>query len=167
MLAFTRDFLYGDEITSATELNRQPGRVLDRASERPVTITRNNEHFALLRRENMTALVKAATQTKILFEVINVAYRLRLGEHFGSEHPYGWLNVFDQEDLSQFIEEISKAFRQGSETDDWDAIAAVIHEWHESALAIQSPEIAAAFEDESDEVLLTPPSPDIDWEQVA
>ncbi len=96
-----------------------------------------------------------------MFEIINVACRLQQGEQFGSEHPYGWLNVFDREYLSQFIEEISYAFRQGSETGDWDAIAAAIHEWHESALAIQSPEIAAAFDDESDEVLLTQPSPDM------
>ena len=32
--------VYGDELITATELNWQPGRVLDLAWERPVSITR-------------------------------------------------------------------------------------------------------------------------------
>ncbi|MEH1820488.1 MAG: hypothetical protein V7L31_15655 [Nostoc sp.] len=35
---------------------------------------------------------------------------------------------------------------------------AIIHEWHESAVAIASPELAAAFSAETNEVALTKPS---------
>lgn len=49
MLITASASVYGDELITATELNRQPGRVLDTAWERPVTITRNKQHFALLR----------------------------------------------------------------------------------------------------------------------
>ncbi len=37
-------------------------------------------------------------------------------------------------------------------------IEAIIHEWLESAIAIASPELAAAFSAETDEVPLTVPS---------
>ncbi|WP_225225312.1 hypothetical protein [Komarekiella delphini-convector] len=40
----------------------------------------------------------------------------------------------------------------------WDLIDAIIHEWHESAIAITSPDLTAAFNDEADEVFLTQPS---------
>ncbi len=42
MLSGGKNSIYSDELISATELNRQPGRVLDIAQERPVTITRND-----------------------------------------------------------------------------------------------------------------------------
>jgi len=44
--------------------------------EHPVTITRNDQSFALLRREEVTSLVKAATQSKAVFETLTVAFSL-------------------------------------------------------------------------------------------
>lgn len=150
--------VYGDELITATELNRQPGRVLDKAWERPVTITRNEQHFALLRRDRMTYMIKAATMSQVVLELIHVAYRLRLGEQIGVEHPYGWLKIFDEEELSELITEVESAYRLvGSEPQAWDSLDALIHEWHESAIAISSKELMAAFNDELDEVLLTQP----------
>lgn len=149
--------VYGDELITATELNRQPGRILDRAREHPVTITRNDEYFALLPRDDMTFWVKSATQAKVVFEIINVAYRLRLKEQIADEHPYGWLKAFDSQELDELVTELENTFRLvGVEARAIDMIDVLIHEWHESALAISSPELAAAFNDEVDEVLLTP-----------
>lgn len=150
--------VYSDELISATELNRQPGRILDRALEHPVTITRNDQSFALLRREEMANLVKASAQTGVVVEMINVAYRLCQGDKIGSEHPYGWLKVFDTEELNGLVLEIFDAFRRCSDTGGWEMLDAVIHEWHESALAIESPELAVAFNEELDEVPLTQPN---------
>lgn len=93
------------------------------------------------------------------FEVIATAYRLRLGEEIGSENLYGWLKVFDKDELSELIAEIEKDYRLvESEPAAWERIEATIYEWHESAIALSSPELAAAFTDEIDEVLLTQPS---------
>ncbi len=149
--------VYGDELITATELNRQSGRILDRAREHPVTITRNDEYFALLPRDDMTFWVKSATQAKVVFEIINVAYRLCLKEQIVDEHPYGWLKVFDSQELGELIAELENVFRLvGVEAGAIERLDVLIHEWHESALAIYSPELAAAFSDEVDEVLLTP-----------
>jgi hypothetical protein len=158
---FMRNFgnIYSDELITATELNRQPGRVLDKALEHPVTITRNDQSFALLPREEVTSLVKAATQSKAVFEALTVAFSLLLEKEISFEHPYGWLSVFEKDDLQDFIKELSDAFRLiDSSTTAWDLIEATIHEWHESAIAITSPELAAAFSAETDEVLLKSPS---------
>lgn len=71
---------------------------------------------------------------------------------------YGWLSVFDSDELQEFIKELSEAFRLiDSSTTAWEIIDALIHEWHESAIAIASPELAAAFSAETDEVPLTLP----------
>ncbi|MEH2287103.1 hypothetical protein [Nostoc sp.] len=67
--------------------------------------------------------------------------------------------MFEEDDLQNFIKELSEAFRLiDSSTTAWEIIDAIIHEWHESALAIASPELADAFNAETDEVLLKPPS---------
>jgi hypothetical protein len=150
---------YSDELITATELNRQPGRILDKACERPVTITRNDQSFALMRREDAAYLVKGITQSKAVIEMLSVAFSLRLGKEIGSEHPYGWLRVFDVDDLQDLIKEVTEAFCLTDISNNaWDLIDAIIHEWHESAIAISSPELAAAFSAETDEVPLTKPS---------
>jgi hypothetical protein len=67
--------------------------------------------------------------------------------------------VFEEDDLQEFIKELSEAFRLiDSSTTAWEMIDAIIHEWHESAIAIASPELAAAFSAETDEVPLTKPA---------
>ncbi len=96
----------------------------------------------------MAGLVKAAPQTRVVVEVINVAYQLNQGKEIGSYHDYGWLKAFDTEELNELVAEIINAFRHGCDTDEWDLLDVVIHEWHESALAINSPELAAAFSNE-------------------
>jgi hypothetical protein len=50
--------------------------------------------------------------------------------------------------LQEFIKEVSEAFRLTDTSNEaWDLIDAIIYEWHESAIAISSPELAAAFND--------------------
>ena len=56
MLSQSSRLVYGDELITATELNRQPGRVLDLTMDRPITITRNDQHFALLRRDEIALM---------------------------------------------------------------------------------------------------------------
>ncbi len=147
---------YSDELVTATELNRQPGKILDKAYEHPITITRNDQSFALLRREDVAYLVKGITQSKAVFEVLSVAFRLLLEQEIGYDHPYGWLRVFKADELQDFIKEVSEAFRLTDISNHgWDLLETIIYEWHESAIAITSPDLAAAFNDESDEVLLT------------
>ncbi|GAA6622640.1 hypothetical protein [Scytonema sp. NUACC26] len=152
--------IYSDTLFTATELNRQPGKILDYALEHPVTITRNDEHFALLRREEVSSLTKAAQNGRHLIELLSAAFRLCLGEKLSTEHPHGWLKVFDKDDLQDFINEVTEAYRSAVFREQaWDELEAIIHEWHESALAIANPEIAYAFsdKDEYDEVPLTQP----------
>jgi hypothetical protein len=61
------------------------------------------------------------------------------------------LKVFDEAELSELIAEIEKDYRLvESEPAACDRIEATIYKWHESAIAISSPELIAAFSDEID-----------------
>jgi len=88
-------------------------------------------------------------------ELICIAEKLRLGEEIGSDHALGWLRVFDSEELAELIADTKEAIADV----DVDELDAVIYEWRESAIAIESPELAEAFSDKiEEEVLLTNPS---------
>lgn len=156
-MVFAPDKIFSDTLVSATDLNRQSGKILDQALEHPVTITRNDQAFALLRREEVATLTQNFEELKTVIEILNVAYRLRSGVHIGSEHPFGWLRVFDEEELGELIEEIFRSFRYGVDSGRWEPLKATIHEWYESAIAINSPDLVEAFNNEYDEVPLTQP----------
>jgi hypothetical protein len=157
MVAGAMDSIYSDELITATELNRQPGRILDKALEHPVTITRNDQSFALLRRENVALLVKAAQRSQEIVELLSTAFRLLLKQKIGTDHFCSWLGVFDTEELNEFIDEVTRTYRLlGLDEKAGDELDAIIHEWHESALAISNPELEAAFNQNLDGVEIFP-----------
>ena len=131
--------IFSDEVVSAKDLNRQSGRILDVALERPVTITRNSQAFALLPRQDVTTLIQAVKVGRLAFEVTGIAYRLIQGEVVDSENPYAWLGTFDADDLKDFVEEVRSIVHQFEDSPQaWKEIDALIYEWNESALVISS-----------------------------
>jgi hypothetical protein len=131
--------IFSDAIVTAKELNRQPGRILDLALEGPVTITRNHEAFALLPRENVTSLIQTAKVAGLAFEVTSIAFRVMEGETLPKGHLYAWMMEFDRDELKDFVESVTSTFHQfAGQTNAWDEVDAVVYEWHESALVIES-----------------------------
>ena len=53
--------------------------------------------------------------------------------------------AFNQEERVELVNEIYEVLNQAESTNDWEEVAAVIHEWRESAIAISSNELAEAF----------------------
>ena len=104
-------------------------------------------------------MMKVITLSKKLLEILDTAYKLRLGEDVNSQNPFVWLKVFDSDELAEFITEILNAFQDlSSGINDWELLDAVIHEWQESAITLQNQEVLSAFLSEDfDEVLLTKP----------
>ena len=78
------------------------------------------------------------------------------------DHPYEWLRVFDEADHSQFIHELVNALYKQDNIDDSDGLTveAIIHEWHESALAVMSDLHEQAYQSRHSDpnVLLTNPA---------
>ncbi|MBZ5622515.1 MAG: type II toxin-antitoxin system prevent-host-death family antitoxin [Acidobacteriia bacterium] len=62
--------LFGDEIFTATDLNRRAGHVLDEAKNRHVTITRNDEAFALLPRKDASRMVETASNASRMVDLV-------------------------------------------------------------------------------------------------
>jgi prevent-host-death family protein len=148
--------LFDDEVYSSTDLNRRSAEVLDRARQRPVTISRNGEHFALLNREQASRLVRANSQFGPIIELIEGV--LSVVEKKDPPTSVAWLKAFDVEDLRKMTREVliasASALRQ---TGDWDALDSIIHEWHESALVELSGVLDEAMNSPSEEAPLPDP----------
>jgi hypothetical protein len=136
--ATLNDFgVFGDEVFSSTDLNRRSGEVLNHAREHPITISRNNEQFALLRREMAAKLVRTVNSISSALEVLSQA---RVAIAGGSVSPaFAWLTIFEKGDLERLSAEVLEASREAANgSSDWVAVGALIHEWRESAAVAQS-----------------------------
>jgi hypothetical protein len=148
--------LFADEVYSSTDLNRRAGEVLDHARKRPVTISRNKEMFALLKREHAAKLITASRQFVPTLEM--VVGVLSVVE--GQEPPasLAWLKTFDAGELRDMIREVLAASVAAlHETGDWDSVNAIVHEWRESALVAISGVLDEAMKSPADESPLTDP----------
>ena len=150
--------VFGDEVFTSTDLNRRSGEVLNHAREHPITISRNNEQFALLRREQAAKLFRAVNRILAVVEVLSAANAAIQGS--APSEPLGWLAIYDKDDLQRLCSEVLEATRKAAAcTGDWDAVVALIHEWHESALVAQGGVLdSVMYTQESDEQPL--PHPD-------
>jgi hypothetical protein len=150
--------VFGDEVYTSTDLNRRAGEVLNHARLRPVTISRNNEQFALLRREQAAGLVRAVNTIEVAVEALSA-----LHAEISGVHPTGsmaWVKIYEKDDLQRFCSELLEVTRSASTGNgDWDQVETVIHEWRESASVAASGVIdSALFEDVAEESPL--PHPD-------
>src|SRR5260370_42316141 len=87
--------VFGDKLYTSTDLNRRSGEVLNHAREHPVTISRNNEQFALLRREQAAQLVRTVKNISSAMAVLSAAQTALSG----GPPELEWLKVFEKNDL--------------------------------------------------------------------
>src|SRR5665811_1640388 len=78
-----------------------------RARLRPVTISRNNEQFALMRREVVGKLIRGHTCLKRSTELIGAAWKYSLDGRTSTS--YEWLSAFDGAELQEMAGEIISA----------------------------------------------------------
>jgi hypothetical protein len=157
MVAVAIEGLFSDEVYTATELNRRGGTILDRARRRPVTISRNNEQFALLRRDQAAKLVGTVNR---IIRAISVVAQARAGITGDPIlEPFRWLEVYEKDDLEKLVTEVLAATLSAASCDgDWDEVEALIHEWRESAIVAKSGVLdSAMYNEPSDEVPLEHP----------
>lgn len=150
--------LFSDELITATDLNRHTGRILDLALERPVTITRNEDHFALVKREDAARFIAGARNVVELVEALQTVYAILTKGPVDPASPYSWLTGFKPSELREFTEEILAVFRLANKGErPWSEFRAVLHEWEESAAVLASDAVREAFESAADEVPITMP----------
>jgi hypothetical protein len=157
--------VFADEVYSSTDLNRRHTQVLNQARKGPVTISRNNEQFALMKRSWAASLFKAVRSIGETLELIQVTVAAMEGKEVPAR--FEWLQAFDKGDLMQMVDEliaVTKAAMDGSR--EWEDVAGLVHQWHESSLAAAGGVLDRALADDLDETPLTDPSSSLEPEPV-
>lgn len=103
------------------------------------------------------AIIENELLTKLDKRVANSSCQITtfadLMEKVGWTEVPQWLNCFDADELLLFTAEILAEMESRREDD----LQAIIHEWHESAIAIANHDLRKSWNDSSDEVLLAKP----------
>lgn len=150
--------LFSDEVFSSIDLNRRSAEVLNHARKNPVTIARNNERFALIRREQAASLVKGLTQMMEVMQLAQGVVALRKNDPDSVPPGVAWIRAFDEEDRLSMLTEVFAACAQASTDDGWEEVEALVHEWYESAIVVETGVLREAMESDPDEQPLTDPS---------
>ena len=146
--------VFQDEVVRATDLNRGSGEVLNKAARGPVTIIRNDEAFALMRRDVAASWRKEASSATHLVELVWTAL-----SHPATVAPeYRWITAFDSEQTLEMTTELMSAYRKAARDGRWGEFDTLLHEWSESGWAALSPELQEAFASQSDEVEIKNPT---------
>ena len=146
--------LFQDEVVRATDLNRSSGEILNKATHHPVTILRNDEAFALMRRDVAAHWRKEASYAVHLTELLWIA--LSHPDTLAPEHQ--WMAAFDAEQTLEMSSELMHAYRKAVRNGSWEEFDALIHEWSESGWAALSSELREAFTAEPEEIPLEAPA---------
>lgn len=149
--------VFGDEVYTSTDLNRRSGEVLNRARERPVTISRNNEQFALVRRDVAAQIFGAVNQMQKAMIVL-----LGVQAAIAGAVPspvVSWVTAYDKDDLQKLCSELLNITANAVFGNaDWRRVDDLIHEWRESAIVAQTGVLDPVLLSEtSEEAQLTPP----------
>ena len=156
----TPRLVFDDVIVSATTLNRRSGEVLDQAWEKCVTIMRNEQSFALLRREQAAGMIAQLHRAQRILDLFHAVERIRSGVALDPADEFEWLMAFALDDLKEMAGEVYAAYTRAQRGEiPPEEADSVIHEWQESAWAARSPNVGMAFEAAADEVPLTEPIP--------
>src|SRR5271165_4866412 len=99
--------VFSDDVFTSTQLNRSASVVLNRARTRPVTIVRNNEQFALLRRDQASELITAVVQLEETVRLILGVSSLREGKDLPAS--IAWIRALDEEERASMVEEVLAA----------------------------------------------------------
>jgi hypothetical protein len=152
--------VFSDEVFTSTELARRTSDVLNTAKERPVTVSRNQEQFALIRRDAMATLISKLTVLQSVVDIQSEIGLLLAGEK--PSETYSWLEVFEKEDLQKMSAEILGAARQALiGRGEWQHIGKTMHEWEESAGVAKSCVLDRAMFAPEEKLRIPPPTPDL------
>lgn len=136
-----------DQVFNSTTLAKQASMVLDQADKGVVTITRNNEAYAILNREQASWLVPANKYLSEACYVLAAASQRISSNAVDQENPCPWVASIDTKHLKEMLTEITSILAKvASDDSQWEELDAVIYEWHRSAIAAADADLRTAFQ---------------------
>lgn len=137
-----------ESVTTATKLSKETTRVLDDAAKGPVTLYRvRKPAITLVEREAWCDANHAKHWLSVVSTVVRYTLERIRGEEAGYPAEYAWLRRFSDDELRDFIDEVTGAVSGALHTGrSWDGVDAVVEEWRRSAALLEDEELNARFQ---------------------
>jgi hypothetical protein len=124
--------LFSDAVFSSTDLQKRGSEVLDSARIRPVTISRNSELFALLKREQAATLIRSIDSIHPVIELVNAS--VAAIRNAPVKPALDWIRALDVDETRDMCTEVLTLTLRALESEsDWDDVYGAIHAWRETA----------------------------------
>jgi len=128
--------VFADRLVSASDLNRRSSAILDMALQGPVTITRNDQHFALLRRDLAAHMSAVADQVALFSEAIQALRTTRVEGDLPEHHPFQWMKAFDEEHLQDMENDLIECLEKVVSETDLEAVETSLLKWRAHAVSM-------------------------------
>lgn len=146
-MPLTHTSVLEDPVFNSTTLAKQTSMVLDQADKGVVTITRNNEAYAIFNREQASWLVKANKYLGEACYVLAAGGQCLSDSAVDQENPCQWVASIDTKHLKEMLTEITSILAKAASDDSQlEELDAVIYEWHRSAIAAADSDLRTAFQ---------------------
>jgi len=153
------DLTFGDGIANASDLAENAEAILDQALQRPITLVRGDQYFALAPRAQVGRWVRAAHQMPVVLEIMTDLFRLASLNQAPVDPDREWLRGLSPDDTVQFITELAEAAEQVLRSEGTtEPVDLVLHEWQETGRAQLSANVIESFAAPLDSILLDPPA---------
>jgi len=136
--------VFSDDIVKATDLRNKQREWLERAYEKPITVSYGKKQLAIMRREQVSRLFAA----NYYLELVAKACGEFLKEKPSSTFP--WVEYLPDNEKLTFHRELMNRALKSVDTGDWAQLEYLIEDWKATAEVERSPELSKRLREKDD-----------------
>ena len=136
--------VFSDDIVRATDLRTKQREWLERAYEKPITVSYGKKQLAIMRREQVGRLVTTNYYLELVIKACNEF------EKEGESKTFPWTESLSEGDRLQFHKELLTNALKSTVTGDWAQLEYLIQDWKATAEVESDPELAKALMEKGD-----------------
>ena len=136
--------VFSDDIVKATDLRNKQREWLERAYEKPITVSYGKRQLAIMRREQVSRLFAA----NYYLELVAKACDEFLNEKTSSAFP--WVEYLPDNEKLTFHRELMERALKSIVTGDWAQLEYLIEDWKATAEVERSPELSKRLREKDD-----------------
>jgi len=128
--------VFSDFIVNATDLRRNQKLWLERAYDRPITVSYGRKQLAIMNREQVHKLYTFNYYAELVLKACQEFTKEKKSDTFP------WIEYLSEDEKMQFHSELLTRTMKSIITGDWAKLEYLIQDWKATAETAQNPEIA-------------------------
>jgi len=136
--------VFSDTIVNATDLRNNQKQWLERAYNKPITVSYGRKQLAIMNREQVSKLYMATYYLELVIKVYDEF------EKEGKSKTFPWVENLSEGDRLQFHKALLTNALRSVITNNWTQLEYLIQDWEATAEVEGDPELAKALMEKGD-----------------